>query len=267
MDNKATGKIKSVENTVKILDLILSANQPLGVNEISRQSSISLATSFRILKTLSSSGWVYQDKEDRYLIGPKISFVTEKNNFYIVLKEISYYIMSRLTEKTSQAMNLVVRDNNKCYIIQQTRTNKIVDYVPPIGTLLPVYASACGKVLLSELPEPLLDDILDSIDLLPLTKYTITERAQLLESLIKCRHNGYALDAKESMEHAYCIAVPIRFGNGEIIAALSCSGILSDTISNDIILFYVKLLSEGAAEISKQLYALNTKIIPNQNMT
>lgn len=266
MDAKANERIKAVENTIKILDLILAADQPLGVNEISRQSSISLTTAFRILKTLKCSGWVFQDKEDHYLIGHKISFVTEKNNFYIALKEVAYYTMTRLSEQTSQAMNLVVRDNNACYIIQQTRTRKIVDYVPPVGTQLPIYASACGKVLLSELPEPLIKDIMNSVDIQQLTQHTILDREQILEVLAKCRRDGYALDARESMEHAYCIAVPIRFGDGEIIAALSCSGIIGSTIDNEKIQYYFSLLKEAASEISEKLYELDGQIVHNQNV-
>ena len=265
MDAKANERIKAVENTIKILDLILAAKQPLGVNEISRQSAISLTTAFRILKTLKCSGWVYQDKEDRYLVGHKISFVTEKNNFYMALREVAYYTMARLSEKTSQAMNLSVRDHNACYIIQQSRTKKIVDYVPPVGTQVSVYASACGKVLLSELPDLLLNAILDSVTFKPLTPYTLLDRAQFLEQLAKCRRDGYAIDARESMEQAYCIAVPVRFGDGEIIAALSFSGMIGDTIDDAEIQTYFSLLKEGAAEISEKLYALDGQIVHNQN--
>lgn len=266
MDLKANERIKAVENTIKILDLILAADQPLGVNEISRQSSISLTTAFRILKTLKGSGWIYQDKEDRYLVGHKISFVTEKNNFYMALKEVAHYTMARLSAKTSQAMNLSVRDNNKCYIIQQSRTKKIVDYVPPVGTQISIYASACGKVLLSELPDLLLGAIMDSVPIKPLTQYTVLDRAQILDLLAKCRRDGYALDARESMDHAYCIAVPVRFGNGEIIAALSFSGIIGDTIDDGKIQTYFSLLKEGASEISENLYALDGQIIHNQDI-
>lgn len=267
VDEKANERVKTVENTIKILDLILAAGEPLGVNEISRQASISLTTAFRILKTLKCTGWVYQDQEDRYLIGHKISFVTEKNNFYMALKEIAYYTMTRLSEQTSQAMNLVVRDNTTCYIIQQSHTKKIVDYVPPVGSQVSVYASACGKVLLSELPILLRDAILDNTDIKPITQYTILDRDHIVEQLEKCRLDGYALDAGESMEQAYCIAVPVRFGdNGEIIAALSFSGIIGATIDDEKIQTYFSLLKDAASEISEKLYALDGQIVHNQSV-
>ena len=174
--------------------------------------------------------------------------------------------MTRLCETTSQAMNLVVRNYDSCHIIQQARTKRIVDYVPPVGTQLPIYASACGKVLLSELPELLLNDIMDNVEIQQFTKHTIMDRTQILDLLAKCRQDGYALDAKETMEHAYCIAVPVRFGDGEIVAALSCSGIIGNTINEEKIQMYYSLLKEGASEISEKLYKLDGQIVHNQNM-
>ena len=237
-----------------VLDLIRSSASPIGVNDISRQCGLNVTTVFRILKTFQSSGWVYQDHEDKYRIGPKISFVNETNNFYAALSETAYYTMISLSAKTSQAMNLVIRIHNQCCILQQSRTAKIVDYVPPIGTYLPLYASATGKVLLSELPDALLNLILNSLEFKPLTAHTITDRNALVEELSACRENGYALDARESQEDGFCIAVPVRC-SGSIVAALSFSGIIG-RIHEDKINEYRQLLVKASSEIEKNLFMM-----------
>lgn len=250
MESKANENIKVLEKALIILDIIKESGRPLGVNEISKQCSINLTTAFRVLKTLKSRGWVYQDENDKYIIGPKVSFVTEKDNFYLALKEIAYYTMARLTAMVSQAMNLMIRENEKCYILQQTRTEKIVDYVPPKGTTLPIYASAGGKVLMAELSDFIREQILNKTELKPLTKYTITRRVDLLEELEKIRQMGYAVDAQESQEGGFCIAVPVRSKDGEIIAALSFSGFIGNMSGNDIN-YYYKILEKASVEITK----------------
>lgn len=245
--------IKVLEKALIILDIIKESDRPLGVNEISKLCSVNLTTSFRILKTLKMRGWVYQDENDKYIIGHKVSFVTEKSNFYLALKEIAYYTMVRLSATVSQAMNLIVRENEKCFILQQSRTEKFLDYVPPIGTIVPIYASAGGKILLSELPDLILEEILDITEFKPLTKYTITRRTVFLKELDKVRQLGYAIDAHESQEEGFCLAVPVRSKDGEIIAALSFSGFIGKISENEIDNYY-QILKKGSAEITENLY-------------
>jgi DNA-binding IclR family transcriptional regulator len=249
---KTKENVKVLDKALDILNLIKVADMPLGVNEISRQSSINITTTHRILQTLKDRGWVYQDRNDKYIIGLKVSMVTEKDNFYLALKEIAYLKMIQITMAESEAMNLVVRDNLKFFILQQSRTEKIIDYVPPVGTVLPCYASSGGKVLLSELPDALLNDILNNTAIRPLTKHTITRKPELFTELEVVRKKGFAIDAQESQESGYCIGVPVRNKRGEIIAALSFSGIIG-SITEQQIEYYVQILKQASAAITEQL--------------
>lgn len=255
MEKPNSGSVKALGKAMLVLDFIRESPNPVGVNEIARQCSLNITTTFRILQTLKESKWIYQDKNEKYQIGPKLSYVSRTNNFYAVLQEVAYYTMQAMTAKTSHAMNLVVRNYNQCFILQQSRTNKIVDYVPPIGTVLPLYASAVGKVLMAWLPDRLLDMILDSLVFTPLTRYTITSRTVLTEELTLCRQNNYALDMMESQEGGYCIAVPVHC-NKEVIAALSFSGIIKKLQADEIV-SYSNLLASAASEIEQNLFQLN----------
>lgn len=248
--------VKVLEKALTILDTIRETDRPLGVNELAKLCALSPATTFRMLRTLKSHGWVYQDENEKYTVGYKISFVTEKNSFRLAMKEVAYYTMARLSAVEREAMNLVVREQERCYILGQSRTEKIVDYVPPVGTVLPLHASACGKVLMSELPEPILSDILNTMDFRRLTSHTITDRNEFLRVLAEVRERGYALDEHESQEEGFCIAVPLRAPSGEIAAALSFSGFIGQKTVSEID-YYVRLLKDAAREIMDKLFQLN----------
>lgn len=248
-----SGNVKVLEKALTLLDLLRGATEPLGVNEIARSCGMSPATAFRFLKTLLNYGWVYQNTEEKYTLGAKITAVTEKKSFFLTLKEVSYFIMSRLSESEREAMNLVVRDLDRCYILGQSRTEKIVDYVPPIGTVLPFHASACGKILLSELDENLLNGILDGMDFRRMTENTITDRAAFCEELAAVRRQGYALDRHESQNDGFCIAVPVRSDEGDILAALSFSGFIGYKSEIEVD-YYVRLLKEASSAVTAQLF-------------
>lgn len=245
--------IVMVERALIVLDLLRNTHTRLGVNEIAKRCDFTPSTTHRILKTLEKSGWVFQFSDDRYIAGEKLSFLVEKNNLYLALKDVAAFVMERYTEETSQAMNLIVRENKDCYILQQSRSNRLVDYIPPLHSKLPFYASAGGKILLSELPISLVDNIINSCEMIPLTANTITDPNAFWQELRTVAKQGYALDNKESSDFAYCISVPVRDNEGNIIAALSFSGIIG--IQDEAELSkYIPILNEASREISQSLY-------------
>ncbi len=250
---KSNDTIKMVDRALAVLDVLRVEKKRLGVNEIAKMCDMSPSTAFRILKTLEANGWVYQCGDDRYITGQKISFVMEKDNLYLALKEVASFVMEKTTATIGQAMNLIVREGPHCYILQQSRTKNLVDYIPPLYSDLPFYACAGGKILLSELPVSLVEQIIGSCDMVPLTPHTITNPDQFWQELRSVGKCGYAFDYKESADNGSCIAVPVRDCEGDIIAALSFSGFIGlDT--TDKLLPYLPALQEAASEITKNLY-------------
>lgn len=245
--------IKMVENALLVLDLLRTRKDRLGVNEIAKLCGLSPSTAFRILKTLEASGWAFQLSDDRYIPGEKISFATEKNNFYVALSDVAQFVMNDCTAKYGQAMNLVVRRGADCTIIQQSRTNRLVEYVPPLYSDLPFYACAGGKVLLSELPIHLAEKIINSREMMPLTPHTITDPEQFWHALRETAKQGYAFDFNESAVNGSCVAVPVRDSEGTIIAALSFSGFIGVADAEEL-RKYLPALREASAEISRDLY-------------
>jgi DNA-binding IclR family transcriptional regulator len=252
-NNQKAETVKMVEHALGVLDLLRTKREPLGVNEIAKSCDLNPSTAFRILKTLEKSGWVFQFSDRRYIIGQKISFVTEKNNLYLALREVAKFVMDEYTAIYSQAMNLVVREGNNCTILQQSRTKNLIDYVPPLFSNLPIYATAGGKILISELPINLVDQIISSCDLKPLTSHTITDPGKLWDALLETAKQGYAVDFKESADNGCCIGVPVRDHEGTIIAALSFSGFIGIGDPQEL-MKYLPALQEASEKISHSLF-------------
>ena len=246
--------VKMVENAMGVLDLLRTKKEPLGVREIAKSCELNPSTTFRILTTLENSGWVYKTNDDRYITGQKLSFVTEKDNLYLALREVSYYVMKEYTAKYNHAMNLLVRDGANCTILQQSRTNNLMDYTPPLNTTLPFYCCAGGKILLSELPTSLTNQIINACDWRPLTPRTITDPQKFWQAIQEAGRQGYAFDHNESIYGASCIAVPVRNYKGTIIATLSFSGFMGVDDPSSLLTF-VPVLQEASAEISKRLFS------------
>ena len=245
--------IKMVENAMHVLDLLCTSKEPIGVNAIAKTCSLTPSTTYRILKTLEMTGWVYQFNDDRYIAGQKISFVTSKNNFYMALRDSAKFIMEEATAKVGLAMNLMVRNGSECEILEQSLTKSIINYVPPIHAVMPFYACGCGKVLLSELPDDILSHIFSSCKMEALTPFTITDPDEYRKVLTEVRENGYAIDFQESSINGSCIAVPVRDKEQSIIAALSFSGLIGVQEPSRL-LKYIPALQDASKAITNSLY-------------
>ena len=248
MEKKEQGTVQALERGLKILELLMQEKRPMGVNEIAKCQGITPSAAYRILKTLEATGWSFQ-----------LSYVTEKNNFHLALAEVAYPVMQELTAQEILPMNLVVRQDRRFFILQQTRTNRYVDFVAPVGSALPLHASAGGKILLCELPEVLRAQFLDGISFESMTPNTICTKRSFLEELDKVRQQGYALDYFESLSHTCCVAVPVRSPEGEIYAALSFSGI-TDVTSREQLAYYLPQLREAAQTITRRLFLLREQV-------
>lgn len=252
VSNQNAETIKMVDKALRVLDT-LRVDKRLGVNEIAKVCEINPSTAFRILKTLEANGWVFQCNDGRYIAGQKISFVLSNDNLFLALKEVSSFIMGKCTQEHGQAMNLMVRDGANCYILQQSRTKNLFDYIPPLYSNLPFYACAGGKILMSELPIALVDQIILSAKMVPLTPHTIVTAEGFWQELRIVAKQGYAFDDRESAANGSCIAVPVRDCQGLIIAALSFSGFVGAESKEDL-LAYLPFLRDCSEQISRSLY-------------
>lgn len=255
MGNAGNSKILVVEKAIKVVEALRAEQYPVGVNELSRKLFLNVATTYRILRTLMDYGWVYQTSDSKYTIGYRLDLNSDSAQFYSALKDVSYIVMRELTERENESANLFVRQNEHGVILQQTRTNKLMDYVQPIGSFAPLYATSCGKVLLSELPEHQLNSLISIMDFKQYTSNTITDKRKFIEELKNVRAHGYATDLGESLESSNCISVPIRGASNEIIAALSFTGILSE-LTAEKERHYFEILSKAANTIRQKVFQI-----------
>lgn len=242
-----------LDSTARVLDLLNSSKEPLGVNSIAKACSLYPSSCFRILQTLRKTGWAYQMNDTRYISGSKLSFLTEKNSFLLALRDVSKFIMEECTSRHGIAMNLIVRNGTDCIILQQSLTKSLIDYTPPLDAVLPYYACGGGKVLLCELPEAEIRQLMSRHKIEALTPYTITDEGQYLAELKNVAERGYAIDFKESSIYGSCVAVPVRDKSGAIVASLSFTGLigLSDP---KFLLKYIPVLRDTSQRITTLLY-------------
>jgi IclR family KDG regulon transcriptional repressor len=239
-----------IVRAIMIMESVSLGQSSVGVRQIGKLTGIHPTTVFRIVRTLCKYGWLIQHSDSLYSIGMSAYTVGCQFNLISDLKEIAFYTMQKLSDSVGQPVNLMVRQDNMCLQILQTHNKNVFSSMTVVGSKMPLYISGCGKVLLSGLPDTLLELIADSFDYHQYTPNTISNRNELLRQIKLIRETGLAKDDQESIWGTCCVAVPIYDELGEIIAALSISTVIDYQKKHD---EYIAALKNASKKITDDL--------------
>lgn len=245
-----TTEIQSLERAFAILDCFQDSQPELGVREIARQLDLHPSTVGRILTTLNSLGVLTQDVESRrYRIGPKVLKWCAVFSRNVDLQAEARPYMQELQRVTEETISLDIPNGHTRICIERLESPQSLRWVKQLGEIMPFYASASGRVLLTFLPPKEKNVILKNMNFEQLTPYTTTDPEIFREELELTKSRGYAVSESERVEGVSCVAAPIFGVKGEILGALTISG-PSTRFSEEKIQEHAELLIKTTKEIS-----------------
>jgi DNA-binding IclR family transcriptional regulator len=146
--------IKSLEKGLNIIALLSQHDSPLKLEELVRISGLRKTSCFRILQTLTRSGFALKDKDTGgYFIGPKIISIglTALENRGI--RELAIPFMKEIRQKTGATVNLAILNGSDVIFVERLQSAHIVEGNLRVGSRLSAHLSSMGKVILAHLPE------------------------------------------------------------------------------------------------------------------
>lgn len=214
---------KSLDRALHLLEILANKGESFNIAEITKLLAINRATAQSIINSLERENYVEKDpKTGKYSLGYQMyNLGNMYRHKYPFLLAAEKQIMNFSKTRTIKINVIVLKPNAVALII----LCKDISIIPTLvqGQVLPAYASACGKLLLSYLDEEELEQHLNNIDLKAFTYKTITDKKKLIEQLKLFRQQGYSFETDELMLNRACIAAPIINISGEVIASVSFS--------------------------------------------
>ncbi len=249
---RETPLVRAVDHALQLLSCY-SEKEEMGVTELSKKLGLHKNNVFRILATLEFRGYIEQnEKTEGYRLGSKIFELGLYFKYQMGLIRHAKPIMGEIVRRHNETTYLGVLRNIYAIYIDNVETTHTVRVVSRVGSQIPAYASAIGKVQLAYLPSDDLEQLLRDKKLKPLTSNTITERELLLEELNKVARQGYALDNEEFEQDVRCVAAPIRDYTRWVVAGLSISG-PAFRMTDEVLPELIESVKWGALQISKSL--------------
>lgn len=219
----ATPRNFSVIKAFTILKAFDEGEVGLSSSELSRRAKLPQASVYRLIQTMEGIGIIAKGKRGRYHPGPTLLSISRNVPLLRLLEDSSGPLLTCLARSLDLTTNLGILEGGMVTYLATYHSATAFKLRARVGTQLEPYSSGLGKVLLAGLPKEEVEAFLVDGPLVPLTPRTIISPARLQVELQLVRQRGYAIDNRETINNARCIAVPILDGQGRTIAAISAS--------------------------------------------
>jgi IclR family transcriptional regulator, pca regulon regulatory protein len=212
--------IAGLEKGLSIIEAFGLRNTALTLSEAAEITGHSRASARRSLLTLQRLGYVESDGK-YFRLAPR---VLRLGHAYVTSNPLSKMvqpILEAISERSHESSSLAVLDGTDVVFVARAATRRSLSNGLGLGSRLPAYAAATGRVLLAALPPEEAALALKRSRRIPLTPHTRTEIPELLALLDEVRRQGYAVSNEELELGLRSIAVPIRDPEGRAIASMS----------------------------------------------
>lgn len=246
--------VSSLVRGLKILSTFSFKRPNLKVTEIADITGFDQATVFRFVYTLEKLGYLVRDKDTkRYHQGVKMLSLSLPARQGIAVRDAAVQVMEELSSQENLATKIAVMDEGEVVVVGFSDVGNKLTYHTPIGTRLPVYCTALGKVLLAFQPIETWDLLISNIEFAPLTEQTITNPDLFKEELLKTRQRGYATQDSEQVIGLGGIGAPIFDHDGVVSGAICFSGLATELLGVEKTEHFIHELILGAESISAKM--------------
>jgi DNA-binding IclR family transcriptional regulator len=217
------GSIQSVERAAAILRLFRSESRRLGVGELSQALDLPKGTVHGILRTLRQVGFVEQDASTgKYMLGAGVLHLAAGYPDANELRSAALSGADSLAARSRESVRVGTLHGDRVLVVHHVFRPDHSVQVLDVGSLLPLHASALGKVIAGY--DPLAAQAVSHPVLQRYTERTITSARALQAALERLRTRGWAAEVEERVAGEASIAAPIRGRQGLTVGAIGISG-------------------------------------------
>ena len=225
VEDRARGGIQSIGRAFAILEEVARHRDGIGLADLSKRVGLHNSTTFHLVKTMVSLGYIRQLKESkRYRIGRPLFALAASALDEKEMVSMATPVLDELSRQTGESSHFASRMSDAVVVMARTPGPGAFQLTDRVGVVRPAYCTALGKIILAALLPDQLDRYLDRVELKSLTAKTITNPQRLRRELQEVRKTGIAFDDGEFDKEVRCAAMPVHDFSGQVIGAIGISG-------------------------------------------
>jgi IclR family pca regulon transcriptional regulator len=245
--------VASLQKGLEVLMCFDRAHPKLTVSDAARLSGLSPASARRSLLTLEALGYLAHEGKLFWLL-PKVLLLA---NAYLASRptpNIVQPLLDSLAERTRESASIAKLMGDQSIIIARSTARRSLTVGLRIGSSLPAYCSATGRVLLAGLAPRESSARVRSMTLTPLTPRTATTAGAVLAHVDAARADGYAVSDGELEVGVRSMAVPVFNHDGATIGALSIAVRADRMTMEELKTAFLPALRRAQARLRERLF-------------
>ncbi len=192
----------------------------LTLSDVARLTEVSPASARRSLLTLQALGYLDSDGKHFWML-PRALLVAHAFLASRPTPSLAQPLLDALSERTRESASLGQLLDDHAIIIARSTARRSLSTGLGIGSRLPAYCSAMGRVLLAGMPPAEAARRVRGMKRERLTVDTVVETSAILALVAQTRERGFASNSGELEIGVRSMAVPVRNRAGEVFAAMS----------------------------------------------
>jgi len=235
--------------------LVLLGETPSGATatELSARAGLPFSTTHRLLRSLSTQGFVaFDTATKRYALGIRVFQLGQRVSNANGLMGASLPVLRALTQQTREASILGVLDADHVLTVSKVDGPQAFRVTSDPGTHSPLHATALGKVLLASTDD--WESRIANLELYARTEKTITDRSVFIEEIARVRELGYGTMREENEVGMSALAAPVLSADGRVVGAVAIAAPVFRLPFDDLLAFLPQLRA-AAAELSARVPA------------
>jgi IclR family transcriptional regulator, pca regulon regulatory protein len=244
--------VQSLERGLSVITAFTRDARSLTLSEIADRTGLSRAAARRFLITLKDLGYVESDGR-LFSLQPRVLALGYSYLSSLPVWEVARPHLEELAEKVQETTSASVLDGDDIVFVARVEVKRIMSMTLGVGSRLPAWATAMGRVLLADLGPAQLDQYFRRVTLAPLNERTVVDEKELRGIIAEARTRGWTLVDQEVEEGVRSLAVPIRSPQGRTEAAVTvCSHALRVTRER-VIDEFLPLVLETSERVTAEL--------------
>jgi len=225
VEDRARGGVQSIGHAFAILEEVARNRDGIGLADLSKKVGLHNSTTFHLVKTMVSLGYIRQLKDSkRYRIGRPLFALAASALDEMEMVSMAMPVLDDLSRATGESSHFATRMSDAVVVMARTPGPGAFQLTDRVGVVRPAYCTALGKVILAALRPDQLDRYLERVELKSLTTKTITNAQRLRRELQEIRRSGIAIDDGEFDTEMRCAAMPVHDFSGQVVGAIGISG-------------------------------------------
>lgn len=261
MTAKAGGRdseyLSTLERGLSVLRAFSRESPEMTLSQVAAATKLSPAVARRCLHTLVELGYVAK-REKRFLLTAEVMAFASAFLESMNLEQVVRPHLQEVRDDTGDSSSMAVLSDPDVLYLVHVSTNRMVRLAAGIGTRFPAHATSLGRILVAHQDQAWIDHYVATTPLIRFTDKTLLDRKRLAQVLRQARQNDYASIQDELDYGIVSVAVPVRAGSGDVVAAINCSTATSRVDPGEMLATRVPVLQRAARaiEIELQRYPL-----------